>query len=194
MVRVILAETPSHSIRLAHAPRQWLGCGEQARFLNSQQPLIQRRRLLHCRPRPLLLPLLFPSRARPVAAVAAAAGTTATMITPRLQHQPQLRRQLQLRPQHLRRPLQATAARRPRVASQTLICRIAISLRRRCLGAIQGTQAIRLRINRKQPILSLMKIRRSLTISPPVERLAQITSRWRQQVWPPHTAHNPSRQ
>ena len=145
MVRVILAEAPSHSIRLANARRHWPGCGEQARFLNSQQSLFQRRSLLYCHPLPRLRPLLFLSAAA-TAAPAEAAGTMATTITTQ-----RLRQLLfPLRPQHLRRSLQATAARRPRVASQILICRIVISLRRRpCLRVIPGTQAIRRRINRQ---------------------------------------------
>src|SRR5436305_15183445 len=103
------------------ARRRCSGYGGQARFLDSPQHLFQRLSLLRHPPLPRLRPLLFRSPPATVEA-AAAADMTATTITTRRQRQLQL-----LFPrQHLRQSLQATAARRPRVATQILICPTAI--------------------------------------------------------------------
>ena len=110
---VIQVETPSHRTRPAHAQLHWPGYGELARCQNSpQQSLSTQPPVLSPTPTPLPTPVPINTSN---SGSGGAAGMMATTITTR--HLRQLL--LPLRLQHLRRSLQATAARRPRVASQT---------------------------------------------------------------------------
>src|SRR6478672_3960697 len=78
--RPLIPVTPMAAAFLpaTHAQHHWLGCGEQARCLDSPQHLFQLS-LLRCRLLPHLCPLLF--RSTPATVVAAAVDTTDTTIT-----------------------------------------------------------------------------------------------------------------
>ncbi len=166
------------------ARRHWPGCGEQARFLDSLHPALRqhRRSLQHRRPLQHRRRPQLPALHRPAAMMATGAITA----QPRPLHQLPLPR---LHPPRLPRHYPpAIAAHLLRVVSQTWTCRTGTSVRSRFLRAIRETLVIRRFINPRHPTLWRMRTRRSWTILPPARRLAQITSRWRQQAWPPRTA------
>ena len=134
------------------------GTGAHPKFTTTPLPTSQPRRIAtrsHAAPTPV------PSR---VITAAPAAGTMATTITSRRRRQ--LR--LQLRPQRLRQSLQATAAQRHRVATQTLISRCPGLVCQRFLRVIPGTQATPRSINPRVQPLWWMRIRQSSTILMPV--------------------------